>query len=142
VLLVKTSHKWTKSLIESLESQCDPKQRAKILEGCGRNCISRNLIKKVKDLKTASRNMNEFLDKLAGNWKHLQRDKEDIYVVYPKCYCPLVRDYPETLSATWCNCSRGWIKELFESVIEKPVEVQFQKSIKQGDDMCKFKVLL
>lgn len=139
---MKHSHKWIGSLIESLESQCDPKQRAKILEDCGRNCISRNFIKRAKDLKKTSEDMNEFLERLGKNWKHLQRDRKDIFVVYPKCYCPIVRDYPGTLSAAWCNCSRGWIKELFESVLERPVEVELQKSIKQGDDICKFKVSL
>jgi len=140
--VLKHSHKWIKSLTESLDSQCKPELRAKILESCGRNCIPRSFIKRAQILKKESKDMNDFLEKLGKKWKHMQRDNDNVYIVYEKCYCPLVKDYPEKLSPTWCNCSRGWIKELFESALERPVEVKLEKSIKQGDSLCKFELLL
>ena len=35
------------------------------------------------------------------------------------------------------SLSRGWIKELFEAILKRPVDVGFEKSIKQGHDVCK-----
>jgi predicted hydrocarbon binding protein len=46
------------------------------------------------------------------------------------------------LSATYCNCSRGWAKELFEGALGRTVEVIMEKSIINGDNQCKFRILL
>jgi predicted hydrocarbon binding protein len=139
---MKHSHKWIKTLIANLEAELDEKTRAKILENCGRNCIPHTFILKAKACKKDAKNTDEFLDKLSQTWKHLHREDDNIYVTYEKCYCPIVKDYPEKLSSTWCNCSRGWTKELFESTLEKPIDVKLEKSIKQGDNICKFRVKL
>jgi len=92
-----------------------------------------------------AKDINEFLERLGKVWSHLQREGENIYVVYDKCYCPLgralLKDYPGQLSS-YCNCSRGWIREMFESALKRPVEVELEKSIIQGDNLCRFKVIL
>lgn len=100
------------------------------------------MITKARKIKKNSKDLDEFLVKLSKNWKHLKLERKKIYVEYEKCYCPLVRDYHEKLSVTFCNCSRGWLKELFESELEKPVQVKLEKSIKRGDEICRFRVLL
>jgi predicted hydrocarbon binding protein len=136
------AHKWIKSLVQSLDENVDEETRTKILERCGRNCISRNMIARTKKIRTNSKDIGEFLVKLSKNWKHLKLDGNEIHVEYEKCYCPLVRDYHENLPVTFCNCSRGWLKELFESALEKPVKVKLEKSIKRGDNICRFRVVL
>ena len=92
-----------------------------------------------------AKDVNEFVDRLVKAWSHLHREGGNIYVVYDKCYCPLgralLKDYPSQLSL-YCNCSRGWVREMFESALKKPVKVELQKSIIRGDDLCKFKVTL
>ena len=139
---LKHSHKWIRSLVQSLDENVNEETRIKILERCGRNCITRSMIAKTKEIKTNSKGIGEFLDKLGKNWKHLKLDGNEIHVEYQKCYCPLVRDCHENLSVTFCNCSRGWLKELFESALEKRVEVKLEKSIKRGDDICRFRIML
>jgi hypothetical protein len=92
-----------------------------------------------------AKDVNDFLDRLRKVWSHLQREGENLYVVYDKCYCPLgralLKDYPAQLSS-YCNCSRGWIREMFESALKKPVKVEIEKSIVRGDNLCKFKVTI
>jgi predicted hydrocarbon binding protein len=136
------TNRWINSLMQSLDAQVDEETRAKILENCGRNCISRSFIAKAQALKKNAKDMDDFLENLGRTWKHLQRKGEAVYVMYDKCYCPLVRDHKDKLSPTFCNCSRGWIKELFESILNKPIEVKLEKSIKQGDEICRFKLSL
>jgi len=126
--------------LEGMDKELDEETRVKILEGCGRNCASLSLIKKAQALKARSKDMDEFLDELSKVWNHLKREGDGVYVVYEKCYCPLVGKYPGNLSASYCNCSRGWIKEVFEKTLRKPVEVKLIASIKQGDKACKFEV--
>jgi predicted hydrocarbon binding protein len=139
---MKHQQKWIVSLMDSLDALVDEKTRVRVLENCGRNCIPRSFVKRAKTCKEGARNNDEFLERLSKVWRHLQRDGDKVYVVYEKCYCPLVKAYPDKLSPTFCNCSRGWVKELFESVLEKPVNVVLEKSIKQGNDICKFRVCL
>lgn len=139
---MKHLHKWIRTLMDNLDTELDEKTRTKILESCGRTCIPRSLIKKAQACKNDAKNIDEFLDELSKRWSHLKRDNDKIYVVYEKCYCPLVKTYSGKLSPTFCNCSRGWIKELFESALERPVIVELEKSIKQGGDACRFRVTL
>jgi predicted hydrocarbon binding protein len=46
------------------------------------------------------------------------------------------------LSGTYCNCSRGWAKALFEGALRRPVEVIKEQSIISGDKQCKFRIIL
>ena len=134
--------RWVKTLMDGLDAQVDEETRAEILEACGRGCIPRSFIRKAQACRRGARDTGEFLDRLSQRWSHLQRDGDDIYVTYEKCYCPLVKAYSGELSPSFCNCSRGWIKELFESVLERPVSVDLEKSIKRGDDLCRLRVRL
>lgn len=42
-----------------------------------------------------------------------------------RCYFSLVNGLPEgeNISITYCNCSRGFVKNFWESVPENPVKV-------------------
>jgi len=126
-----------------LDEHVDKETIAKVLEQCGRQCQSESLIKKARSIYGKSRNVDDFLDNFGKVYKHLHREGNSLYIVYPKCYCSIVNKIPSgKLSATYCNCSRGWAKALFEGALERPVEVTMEQSIKQGDKQCKFKITL
>jgi hypothetical protein len=52
------------------------------------------------------------------------------------CHCALVKKSKEDVSSTFCCCSGGWVKQLWEGVFEEPVEVRLAESILKGDDQC------
>ncbi|SYZ73825.1 conserved hypothetical protein [Candidatus Zixiibacteriota bacterium] len=134
--------KWIGTVVDGLEDMVDAKAKITILENCGRTCISPAFVKKAKKLKEKSGSNEEFLKKLAKIWSHLKLDGKNIFVVYNQCYCPMMKSYEGKLSKSFCHCSRGWVKELFEKSLEKPVTVILEKAIKQGDDICRFRVKL
>jgi predicted hydrocarbon binding protein len=137
------TEKWITTLMEGLDRNLDEGTIAKILEQCGRQCQTQSFIKKARDLYQKSKSTDEFLDRLAQVNKHLHREGDKVYLIYPKCYCSQVNKIPRgRLSGTYCNCSRGWAKALFEGAIGKPVEVIMEKSIIKGDDQCKFRIIL
>jgi len=73
----------------------------------------------------------------------LHKEGEKVYIIYPRCYCSQVNKIPKgKLSGTYCNCSRGWAKALFEGALGRPVEVLMEKSIISGDNQCKFRIIL
>jgi predicted hydrocarbon binding protein len=43
---------------------------------------------------------------------------------------------------TYCYCSRGWMKETFETVVEKPVDVDLVETVKGGGQQCRFTIKL
>jgi len=126
-----------------LDESVDEETLVKVLEQCGRRCQSESFVKKARGIYQKSKNMDEFLDRLGNVYKHLHREGDNLYIVYPKCYCSFVNKIsPGKLSATYCNCSRGWAKALFEGALERPVEVVMEESIVKGDDRCRFRIIL
>jgi len=139
----KRMERWITSLIDGLDKHVDEETRAMILEQCGRQCQSQAFIEKAQRIYKKSQTMEEFLNAFSKVYKNLQVEGNNVYIVYPKCYCSFVNKIPsETLSATYCNCSRGWAKELFEKVLGRSVEVIMEESIVNGDQQCKFQIIL
>ena len=138
----KRIQKWISCLIAELDEHVDEETAAKMLEECGRQCQSQSFIKKAKSIYKKSKNIDEFIDKFSQVYGNLHREGENIYIIYPKCYCTFVKNLrPEKLSATYCNCSRGWAKALFEGALGRPVKVVMEESIMNGDKQCKFRII-
>jgi len=70
---------------------------------------------------------------------NVQQDGNLILLTYDKCFCRLAEDMPR-LPETYCYCSRGWLKEMFETVTGQPVLVDLHESIKSGGEKCRFTV--
>jgi predicted hydrocarbon binding protein len=129
--------------MSGLDEHVDSETVAKVLEQCGRKCQSQAFIEKARKICEKSKDTNDFLEKLSKVYKHLHLERNGVYIIYPKCYCFIVKNIPPgKLSATYCNCSRGWAKALFEGALKRPVEVVMEESIRQGDKQCKFKIIL
>jgi len=72
-----------------------------------------------------------------------EKDPEKRREIY--CHCPRIRDavkLGKSISANYCYCSAGFYKNIWETILQKPVEVEVQKSIFLGDDECRFKITL
>lgn len=134
------SARWVGNLVDALDDMVDEETRVRVLESCGRNCIGESFLVKAQALAKRSKNTEEFLNKLSKVWKHLHVDKNGVLVIYEQCYCPMVKAYKGRLSPSFCNCSVGWIRELFERSLNKPVKVEKLGTIKQGSKQCKFKI--
>jgi predicted hydrocarbon binding protein len=92
----------------------------------------------------AKGDVERVLTTLAGHLgpQNARREGRLVSITYPACYCPMVTDVTEPLSPTYCHCSAGWLKELFETVSGKPVEVEILETIKRGGAQCRFNVKL
>jgi len=131
---------WVTVLMTNMETQMDEASRQKLMEACGRDCARRSGILKVaascqgdmsKLISSLAKALGEEGNFIEGNVVHLN---------YPKCYCDLVAAGPERLPATYCQCSRGWVLQVFEAAAQKPVKVEMVQTIKQGASSCKFLV--
>jgi len=137
----KFIHKWILNLMDNMDEHLDEETKINLLEECGRACAERHA--KAEALKHKGD-----LDGWLGVFKkwvgpeNVQMEENAVQLTYSKCLCPLVQDRPPLMSTTYCNCSRGWLKEVFETVMEKPVKVKLEDSIMQGGKHCRFLVFL
>jgi Family of unknown function (DUF6144) len=57
------------------------------------------------------------------------------------CLCPLTENKPETLSPTYCQCSVGYVRYMFQKLITfNPVQVELLESVRSGGKACRFKI--
>ena len=57
------------------------------------------------------------------------------------CLCPMVEGQTaEKISPTYCLCSVGYVKEMHERTLGRPVEVELVDSVLRGGKRCKFKM--
>jgi len=131
---------FAKCLMDNFERQFPENVRIKVMENCGRRCIGASTIKKAKGIKGNAKNLVELIDGL--NKQHigggrLRLENNKINVEYGKCYCGMVSKTKERFSSTYCNCSRGYLQELFEQIFEKPIKVDLVESAIQGAKSCR-----
>jgi predicted hydrocarbon binding protein len=132
---------FAKCLMDNFERQFPEDVLIKVMENCGRRCIGATTIEKAKGIKRNTKNLAELIDGL--NKQHigggrLKLENNKIEVEYGKCYCSMVSKTKERFSSTYCNCSRGYLLELFEQIFEKTVKVDLIESVIQGAKSCRF----
>jgi hypothetical protein len=57
------------------------------------------------------------------------------------CHCPCICATSEPIRS-WCFCGAGWYKQLWEGVLERPVEVEILQTVARGDPCCTFAIHL
>jgi predicted hydrocarbon binding protein len=141
--LLKLASAVLNSIIKGLD-EVDLGTRKKIMELCGEACahsdedlrIAKKIGEEAADENEVFTRMNKELP-WCGTWSWKGNIIQSVCV---KCGCPLVRNKVVDLTGTFCHCSRGWVKKIFEILLKKPVNVELEKSIGLGDKICKFVV--
>lgn len=136
---LKFLHDWLKNLMENMGEQMDETKKIKLLEACGRDCAGAHAR---QEAQKHVGNLDAWLGTLK-KWvgeANVKREGNQIQVVYSKCFCPLVQDSAPFANGAYCNCSRGWLLEIFETVIQKPVQVEKEETILGGGKECRFKI--
>lgn len=133
----KFAHDWVRTLMTNMDTQLDESSRVALMEASGRACARRGAVKAALDCGGDLERLLSTLRKWVGEDKVIRNGKQ-VRLTYGKCLCPIVQSGSERLSDTYCNCSRGWVREMFETVCGKPVDVQLKESIKRGGKACRF----
>jgi hypothetical protein len=148
---------WVKGAMERLDSLVKEETKVQIMENCGRNCadVNKKVIERAKARRKKFKSAEEFLEaeqKKPMTGTKLAIEGNMLYQFYTpraftrpmRCYCGLLRGLPdeETVSKTYCYCSKGFVKKFWESVLEKPVTVDLIQSAVSGADECEFAIHL
>ena len=125
-------------LWQLLEPQLDEEKRREILEQLGRNCA-----KSIGWGERYKGNPEGFFNYMnQKNGETFAYDKEDgvITVVTRErdCECKLVNS--KITPAYFCHCSMGWQKQMYETILGKPVDTELKESVLRGSKRCVFEI--
>lgn len=133
-----------KQLMDRMDEMLEEGVRRRVMEECGRQCIGRSTLKRARKVAAEAGDLDDLLARFnqAHLGGHLRREGDVIHGSYTRCYCGSVSKTSELISPTYCHCSCGWYKQLFEAALERPVEVELVESIVQGAEACRFVIRL
>jgi hypothetical protein len=146
---------WVRDAIGRLDRLVAEQTAVKIMETCGANCarVNSGLIERAKKRRSKHANEEAFLEAerrkpQAGT--RLEREGAVLYQTYTpqaftrpmRCYCALLRALPEneTVSQTYCHCSKAFVKTFWEEALGRLVRVEILESAVSGSNVCKFKI--
>lgn len=149
---------WIKDLLDNMDTILDPETRKKLMEANGRACYLR-AFGVASEEKPAPEQVQRFIDSLRKSGNEVQQEGNRTTIIFnwgrkhqnPQglilhdgyCMCPIVESGPPGLSPTFCQCSAGYVKEIFARYTGKTVEkVEVLDSLKMGGKDCIFKVEL
>jgi len=134
---------WIKNVVTNLDGEASGELCARVLQSCGRRCAPEKLIAQAKKIFDDSEDIGEFLARFSEIFDALHIEDNAVTVVYPQCYCPNIQSLDkEEIPDIYCECSVGWIREVFEQAIGRPVTVERLETVVAGDAGCRFKITL
>jgi predicted ArsR family transcriptional regulator len=122
-------------LMEVMYSKLDNETLTALLENMGRHCAKENSEYYVKfkgDINGYLENLKEWVEKIEHN-----EEKGTVKIAGKKnnsCYCPFV-DISK-MPKEFCNCTRGWNKEIYETIIGGQVDVKIDSTVLWGGESC------
>lgn len=123
----------------------EDEKRYNVMQTMGNYCFNNFFAKTAEDVKSKSKGIGEAIQNLNSlmGGEHFKLEGNKVYSTLNQCYCQLgVKETEEPISKTYCNCSLGWMKSLFKTLLDKPVEVEILESIVSGGKACRFVINL
>jgi hypothetical protein len=127
---------WVKSTMKRLEDHFDSPTVKQIRMHC--QCVygMDEKLKLVKELVEASLNIDEFGNSDKAKAASLYSENGELYL-----QCPMLEGVDRLETNTWCQCTTGYSKILFEKAFGCKVNVELLKSIKLGDEKCLMNII-
>ena len=132
---------WVKSTMNRLESNFDRSTVKQIRMNCQCGYGMDEKLALVHELLVSSSNLEEFANQDKAKAAGLSYTNGELYLQFPFCTCPMLAHVDKLNTDTWCQCTTGYSKVLFEKAFGCEVVVELLKSIKMGDDICLMKII-
>jgi hypothetical protein len=146
---------WVRCAMDRLDASTDVRTRTAAMRACGQACAERHAqgAEGMRKRYAASADLDAFLAeetrRFGGGVRYERRGSAIIHVYEPlsykhptRCYCGLAKGLKpgEMLSATFCECSAGYVEYTWERILGKPVTVKLIESAVSGGSVCRFEV--
>ncbi len=138
----ETDPEWVNAAMARLDSAFDADMVKCIRMNCQCGYGIEEKIALVKELKDSASNLEEFAGSQKAHEAGLYYEDGQLYLQFAFCPCPMLEKVSRLETKTWCHCSAGYSKALFEKAFGCETEVEMLKSIKTGDDVCLMKITM
>lgn len=132
---------WVKSTMNRLESCFDKPTIKQIRISCQCGYDMDEKLALLKELIESSSSLEEFAGQEKAKAAGLFCKDGELYLQFPFCPCPMLAYVDRLETDTWCQCTTGYSKVLFEKAFGCQVDVELLKSVKMGDDVCLMKII-
>lgn len=132
---------WVKNSMRRLEENFSTATVKKIRMNCQCGYAMEEKLQLVQEVKEDSSSLEEFGNHPKAQAAGLSYSDGAIMLMFPFCPCPMVTEVDKLDTRTWCQCTTGYSKVLFEKAFGCEVYVELLKSIKAGDDICLMRVI-
>ncbi|MGN0425950.1 MAG: DUF6144 family protein [Acetatifactor sp.] len=132
---------WAQSVCEFLSGNYDDEKVKAIRMDCacgpelGKGKKLREIFEKESDARTFVEKVNRLNQGFT-----MEFDGKYFYLIYPQCYCSCVKRMEQTLPETWCYCTLGYTKRMFENIFDGGVKVELMGSVKLGNENCRIRI--
>jgi len=132
---------WVKNSMRRLDETFDAATVKKIRMNCQCGYGMEDKLRLVREVKEATSSLEEFGSHPKALAAGLSYADGAIMLMFPFCPCPMVAEIDKLDTKTWCQCTTGYSKVLFERAFGCRVDVELLKSIKTGDEVCLMKII-
>jgi predicted hydrocarbon binding protein len=132
---------WVNSTMKRLRTKFDKAATKKIRMKCQCGYGMDKKLELVKELVELSSSLEELGNLPKAKDAGLFYEDGDLYLKFDFCSCPMLANVDKLDSDTWCQCTTGYSKVLFEKALQCEVDVELLKSIKMGDEKCLMKII-
>jgi hypothetical protein len=132
---------WVQNTMKRLEKAFDTSTIKRIRMNCQCSYGMDEKLALVKELMASSSNLEEFVGSDKAKAAGLSCINGELHLQFHFCPCPMLAEVDKLETNTWCQCTTGYSKVLFEKAFECEVGVELLKSIKMGDDICLMKII-
>lgn len=132
---------WVKNAMSRLESKFDRDMVIKIRQGCQCGIEMDHKLALVKRLIDKAKSMADFGNDPEATSAGLSVLDGVLHLQFPFCPCPLLATVEALETDSWCQCTTGYSKVLFEKAFGCAVDVTLLKSVKMGDEICLMKII-
>lgn len=133
---------WVKSAMNRLENRFDRQTIKKIRMNCQCGYGMEEKLALVRELMSGASSIEEFANSKKAEAAGLFCKDGELYLRFDFCPCPMLAKVDRLETNTWCQCTTGYSKVLFEKAFACTADVDLLKSIKMGHDICLMKIIL
>jgi len=146
---------YVKDAMARMDDTLDYETKHGIMVACGHNCAAHHgaPIRQAVKRREKHEGFDGFLDAMVAKpptGMQVERDGGAVIFSYTpqtysggmRCYCSLVNGLPldETMSETYCLCSKGFVEAYWMALSGGRVDVELLESAVTGSDVCRFRV--
>lgn len=131
---------WVQSAMRRLENRFEAESVKKIRMNCQCGYGMEEKFVLLKELMAKAANIEELVRTERAKAAGLSYKNGQLFLEFHFCPCPMLAQVERLETDTWCQCTTGYSKALFERAFACTVDVELLRSIKMGDTLCLMKI--